>query len=74
LDSQLQNILEETTIAVSGLFPTTWTAGRKKEELAIREKVPKLSKALCRGFNSGCRVVIIEAAWMKKSVSVGWVI
>jgi hypothetical protein len=57
-DCQLQNILEETTIAVC--FATTWSSGNAKGKSLQRRKLPKLSKALSRGLSSGCRVVIID--------------
>mmetsp|Transcript_7505 Transcript_7505/g.11138 ORF Transcript_7505/g.11138 Transcript_7505/m.11138 type:complete len:283 (+) Transcript_7505:104-952(+) len=57
-DSQLQNILEETTIAVC--FATTWSAENAVGTSLQGRKLPKLSKALSRGLSSGCRVVIID--------------
>ncbi len=57
-DGQLQNILNETTIAVC--FATTWSAENSVGTSLQGRKLPKLSKALSRGLSSGCRVVIID--------------
>jgi len=57
-DSQLQKILDETTIAVC--FATTWSADNSVGTSLQGRKLPKLSKALSRGLSSGCRVVIID--------------
>jgi hypothetical protein len=57
-DSQLQNILEETTIAVC--FATTWSAENSIGTSLQGRKLSKLSKALSNGLTSGCRVVIID--------------
>eukprot|EP00984_Skeletonema_dohrnii_P021150 scaffold10493_cov72-Skeletonema_dohrnii-CCMP3373.AAC.2 len=57
-DSQLEKILDETTIAVC--FATTWSADNSVGTSLQGRKLPKLSKALSRGLSSGCRVVIID--------------
>ncbi|KAL7496884.1 hypothetical protein ACHAWT_004991 [Skeletonema menzelii] len=57
-DTQLQNILKETTIAVC--FATTWSAENSVGTSLQGRKLPKLSKALSRGLSSGCRIVIID--------------
>jgi len=57
-DSQLQKILDETTIAVC--FATTWSAENAVGTSLQGRKLPKLSKALSHGLSSGCRVVIID--------------